>query len=256
LVHGFFFMFFLLSFGFLLGHPFDIFFNFNLISQVVDSPSYPELTQVFSLTFYFLCFFFIFNIKLLKLKFYNFIFIFFTGFFIFISQVVFLFNLIWILLYYHHLNFFFFSIGKCLASLWCRLCSACTYLVTILKYVPSTTWLPLFFLQRVGLTSMHGFPDEDYEALACADKVHKIVPHQSLGNSSSVCNKNQVAHEKITDNWCVLIQPGIQKICYTILDLTILSMKVFISIYISSLSVRMLQLDSWTKTVRWKNSHQ
>jgi hypothetical protein len=87
-------MFFLLSFGFLLGHPFDIFFNFNLISQVVDSPSYPELTQVFSLTFYFLCFFFIFNIKLLKLKFYNFIFIFFTGFFIFISQVVFLFNLI------------------------------------------------------------------------------------------------------------------------------------------------------------------
>jgi hypothetical protein len=56
---------------------------------------------------------------------------------------------------------------------------------------------------------MHGFPDEDYEALACADKVHKIVPHKSLGNSSSVCNKNQVAHEKITDNWCVL-QPGIQ----------------------------------------------
>jgi hypothetical protein len=93
---------------FLTRSSFLIFFYLDLISPIVGSSSYPELTQVFCFDVVFSeVFLFIFDIRLLGLKLYNFLSFFFCGFFWFHISGRVLVNLTWVVSDYHCLNILF-----------------------------------------------------------------------------------------------------------------------------------------------------
>ena len=109
LLEGFFDIFFYWTLVFFLTRSsFLIFFYPDLISPIVGSSSYPELTQVFCFDVVFSeVFLFIFDIRLLGLKLYNFLSFFFCGFFWFHISGRVLVNLTWVVSDYHCLNILF-----------------------------------------------------------------------------------------------------------------------------------------------------